>query len=268
MSRSAASRSRRRPYLFLLAQPSSAVRGEAATRLKELGLTVVAQYGRVAVEALASTEQAASARDLGLFSLVLGGAMKGEHFERLNDEQASVVRQWNVRFTPEYRETVRDRRHLGRSWGDPDLQPPAPYTPVELAEFEQFVEDFRRRTGRRPWGDDVSGAPDTRFDHPLRGDAFIAYERELADRLDDPTAAYHLARMAARFGAEHRSAFLRIDREFLEALLEWLFRAEATCWEMTGEMSVGLVFVESARAGGPGSPTPNVARSARRSSMG
>lgn len=250
MSRSAANR-RPQPYLFLLAQPSAAVRGEAATRLSELGLRVVAQYGRVAVEALASTQQAAAARNLGLFSLVLAGAMKADHFERLTDEQVVVVRQWNVRFTPGYRETVRDRRHLGRSWGDPDLQPPAPYTPVELAEFEEFAEDFRRRTGRQPWGEDETGARDKRFEGPLRGDAFIAYERELADRLDDPTAAYHLARMAARFGRKHRSAFLRIDREFLAALLEWLFRAEATCWEMTGQMSVGLVFVESARTDGP-----------------
>ncbi|SNT48803.1 PLAT/LH2 domain-containing protein [Asanoa hainanensis] len=237
------------PYLLLLAQSSTAARRDAARQLREAGITVVAQYGRVAVEVVATTEQIARVR--GAFADVLRTAMKAEHLERLTDEQRTVVRQWNVRFTAGYRELRRDRTRLGRSWGDPRSDFPAPYSPVEQDELDAFVADYEQRTGRRAFPDrpdepERGGRPE-----PFVGQTFQRYERLLAERLDDPTAAYHLARIAWRLGPTYRRLFLRIDPEFLAALLHRFFQAEATCWEMTGEISVGLVFVESADPDGP-----------------
>lgn len=241
---------RPRPYLFLLTQPSVEVRRQAAVRLRELGLRVVAQYGRVAVEALASTDRARAARDLGLFTAVLNGAMKDEHLERLTDEQRVVVRQWNVRFGADYREIARDRTRLGVSWGDPDVDPSPPWSPVEPEEFLALVEEYERDNDRTAWQspdtDEFTDRPDT----PLTGERFVEYERDLRRRLDDPTVAYHLARLAARLGPRDRGRIRSIDPDFADWVFARLF-LEAACWEMTGEMSVGIVFVESSRDRGP-----------------
>ena len=80
--------------------------------------------------------------------------------------------------------------------------------------------------------------------------AFEEFERRLAETLGDETRAYHLARLAARLQPRYRDALLHLPTDLLDQLVD-LFLDEAACWEMTGEMSVGIVFVESSLSGGP-----------------
>ena len=81
-------------------------------------------------------------------------------------------------------------------------------------------------------------------------DEFVEYERRLVDHYRDEELAYHLARLAYRLGPRYYEVIAQLPGRLIELIWEWLF-PEATCWRMTGEMSVGLVFVESSQSGGP-----------------
>ena len=71
------------PYLFLVAKPSIEARREVARRLRELGATVVAEYGEVAVEALVTAAQVEAARTIGMASAAPRGPMDREHLKQL-----------------------------------------------------------------------------------------------------------------------------------------------------------------------------------------
>lgn len=231
------------PYLLLLARPSAAARSEAARSVRAAGLAVVAQYGTTAIEALATPDEAATLSGLGLFAAVLKGAMKAEHLDRLTDEQRRVVEQWNTRFSRGYRRGRERAESLrGRSWGDPDLAAPGPHTAIDPEDFLDFLKEHDRKLD-----DETKGAARRAR---MTDKELAALERRLEERYEDPTLAYHLARLAARLDPKHRHLVLELDEVLLELLWERFFREEA-CWRMTGEMSVGIVFVESSRRGGP-----------------
>ena len=242
-------------YLFLLERPSLATRREAAKRLRELGMTVVAQFGAVALEALVTKDQLQAADELGLFAARLKGPMTAEHLEKLSDEQRLIVDQWNSRFSAEYRKLEDDRTHEGKSWGDPGLSPPSPYSGIGSEDFKDLVSRYEERTGEKIAPTPKrrrKGAPDEDddADQAAGAKAFVAYERALAKQYGDPTLAYHLARLAYRLEPGWRDVIARLPEGLLAELIKAFF-SEAACWEMTGEMAVGIVFVESSRANGP-----------------
>lgn len=234
----------KRPYLFLLARPSIAARREAAKRLRELGMTVVAQFGGVGIEAVATADQAAAASELGLFSTRLKGPMAEENLRRLTEQQRPVVTQWNTRFTASYRRLRKDHTRIGRSWGDDEMKPPQPFTSIDPEDFRSLIARYEERTGVRltPKRSRTTTLPDA--------EEFVAYEQQLAELLGDPTLAYHLARLAYRLGPRYFDVIRTLPGDLIDELRDIIF-GEAACWEMTGEMAVGIVFVESSRSGGP-----------------
>lgn len=240
-------RGERVPYLLLLARPSAAARAEAARSVRAAGLPVVAQYGTVAIEALATPDEVAAVNELGMFAAVLSGPMKREHLDRLTDEQRRVVEQWNTRFSRGY---LRSRKRAdalrGRSWGDPELDAPAPYTAIDPDEFLDFVKEYEERTGERVLPERKGRARGGQ----MTAEEFQALERRLAEKHKNPTLAYHLTRLAVRLEPRYRDFVVDLDDALLEALWDRFFREE-DCWRLTGEQSVGVVFVESSRRGGP-----------------
>ena len=250
-----------RPHLLLLAEPSVEQRRRAARYLRDAGARVVAQYGTVAVEVLTTSEHAHAVRTDALFAAVLSGPMGAETLDRLDDEQRAVVEQWNVRFRDDYRRLRKERPRVGDSWGADDVDPAAPHTVVEPEALEQLLREHRRGAkGSGPEQHDADDGPTDRADRPdqvppsdpkhpdggLTGARFVEYEQRLRRHLDDATLAYHAARVAARLDPVWRDELLRIDPELLRRLF-----AEPECWEMTGEVSVGIVIVESSRDRGP-----------------
>ena len=241
----------RSSYLFLLQRRSTAARREAARVLAELGATVVAQYGNVAIEAVATDDQAAAAADMGLFLNRLKGPMGREQLGRLDDAQRRVMTVWNARFSRGYRRLERDRTLRGLSWGEggEDREPPLPFTPIDPEDFLELAARYEADSGERirpverPKG--KGQVPDV-----MTPDEFVEYERRLVDHYRDEELAYHLARLAYRLGPRYYEVIAQLPGRLIELIWEWLF-PEATCWRMTGEMSVGLVFVESSQSGGP-----------------
>jgi hypothetical protein len=242
----------RTPYLFLLARPSMTARREAAKRLRELGATVIAQFGAEAVEGLVTPEQAAAATELGLFSGQLKGAMSREHMARLTDEQRAVVTQWNTRFSRNYRRLKKDMTHVGKSWGDPEMSPLIAYSAIDPEDFLSILAAYQERTGQRIGPRETARGRTQEGDvaQAMTPDEFVEFERQLADRYQDPNLGYHLARLGHRMGRRYRDTLLNLPADLIAEIIKLLF-GEAACWEMTGEMAVGIVFVESSKAGGP-----------------
>jgi PLAT/LH2 domain len=243
------------PYLFLLQRPSFPARREAAKRLRELGMIVVAQYGQVAIEALATTTQSEAAQDLGVFQAGLKGAMLKEHMKRLTPEQLQVVQQWNTRFTESYRNLKKDQTHRNKSWGSPGLDEPFPYTAIGEEEFKQLVAQYEERTGQSlldtspKQSKKGKGAKRRPNNKPMSSKEFVDYERRLRETYGNANLAYHLSRLALRLGPRFYELMLHLPNDIVKALDD--FFDEADCWKMNGEIAVGIVFVESSRAGGP-----------------
>lgn len=246
----------KKSYLFLLQRPSVEARREAAKRLRELSMTVVAQYGGGAVEALATSDQVDAAAKLGIFSAQLKGPMASEHLTKLGPEQLAIVQQWNTRFTNKYRRLKKDALdHVGKAWNSPGMAEPLPYSAIGVEDFERLIADYEKRTGETILGSpkrrSPRGKPGSRADKPMSPEEFTEYERRLAETYGDRTLAYHLARLAFRLGPYSYDAIRRLPKDLIAEIIGIFFPIEAACWRMTGEISVGIVFVESANTGGP-----------------
>ena len=241
----------RTSYLLLLRNPSAAARRDAVSQLKELGVIVVAQFSGLAVEVLATADQVAALARIGLFEARLKGPMKAEHLEKLTAEQGQIVALWNARFGASYRKLKEDVSKLGKPWGAEGLREPLPYTAIAPEDFLAVVTRYEERTKRKvvpaPATDRKKGSKPER---PMSADNFKKFEKQLADAYKNPTLAYHLARLAWRLGRRYERVLLKLPPDLIAEILE-VFFAEAACWKMTGEMAVGIVFVESSRSGGP-----------------
>jgi hypothetical protein len=241
----------RTSYLLLLRHPSGSARRDAVSQLKELGIVVVAQFSGAAIEVLATGDQVAALARLGLFSARLKGPMKAEHLEKLTAEQRQIVGLWNARFGASYRRLKEDVSRVGKAWGAEGLREPLPYTAIGPEDFLTLVARYEERTKRRILpAPPAAGRKGGQSERPMSADEFRKLEKRLADAYKNPTLAYHLARLARRLGRRYESVLLKLPPELIAEILEAFF-AEAACWEMTGEMAVGIVFVESSRSGGP-----------------
>jgi hypothetical protein len=232
------------PHLLLLAQPSVEERRQAAAQLREQGILVVSQYGEVAIEIRATREEAERIAEAPQFAARLSRAAGAEGMERLTPEQREVVEQWNTRFSEEYVRLSRDRTHVGASWGGGDgRDEPAPYTELDP---DDFIERLRRFNVQPPAPPAGTTAEPPRV---LQGEEFARFERELARRYQSETLAYHLARLAWHLGPASYETMHHLPGALVDELSGVLH--EAPCWMMTGEISVGIVFVESGKSGGP-----------------
>jgi hypothetical protein len=251
-------KSSRTPYLFLLRRPSAAGRREAAERLRGLGLKVVAQYGEVAVEAHATPDQAEAAAESGMFAAQLRGAMTTENMQKLSEEQRLYVEQWNARFSAGFRRLKKDFSEAGKSWGEKERAEPLPYSAIGREDFLQLLERYKKETGERLRPESQTGAsvkgkrarkrrPPPK---PMTPRQFEAYERKLREKYKDDQLAYHLARLAYRLGPTYYTLILDLPLQVVAWILEY-FLLEAACWVMSGEIAVGLVFVESSSSNGP-----------------
>ncbi|SIN77325.1 PLAT/LH2 domain-containing protein [Agromyces cerinus] len=248
------SASERIEYLLLLRRPSESSRREVSGRIRETGGRVLAEYGNVAVEALLTRDQVAAANDSGAFLAQLSGPMSQEHLAKLSDEQRRVVDLWNARHTNRFHRLVKDRTLQGRSWASEELQPPLPYSVIGPEDFLDLVHRFEREVGEAVLPTDADN--DDRQGHRTNAEgsfdaeSFREYESLLVKQYGDERLGYELARLAARLGPAYYDVILRLPEGLIQLIIDRFFR-EAACWRMTGEMAVGLVFVESSRRDGP-----------------
>ena len=232
---------RRKRYLFLLGRPTEESARQARIYLRDLGVRVTSQHGFDALVGLATTDQVEAAAESGLFATITAGALSAELMKKLGGEQLAALRVWNTRQSAAFHKLSKDRTEEGKSWGDKEKEPEPPHTRFDPRDFKrellkflkvdekELLEKYREKKPRK-----------------LEGEVFVDYERALAKRLDNPSRAYELARLAYLLGPEWYRVIAELPLEFVE-----LFFLEAACWKLEGEISVGVVFVESSREGGP-----------------
>jgi hypothetical protein len=196
----------RKTYLLLIKQPTAEGRKEAYARLREMGLKVPIGHGQQALEIVATADQAKEALATGLFSAGLKGSMAKEHLAKLTPEQTPIIALWNARFTESGKQAAKSRANQGKSWGDPSMLPPAPYTAIDPGRFHEVLAKFDLKPSRT----DETGK--------LEGAAFEQFERELLAKYDDPKLAGHLARLALRLAPEYRRLMLELPPEALKEL--------------------------------------------------
>lgn len=230
---------RQKRYIFFLARPNQEAMLIARRHLLELGVKVLSRQGDVALIGMATREQLEAAQATGLFSTVTAEAIKESHLDRFAAEQLEAARLWNTLQSPEYYKLKADKSQEGKSWADPDKEPLPPSTPVDPEDFkralleelqideEELLERYKEQSKKeRP--------------PALEGDEFVKYEKRLADTYEDETIAYHLARLAWHLHPAYRDILFKLPWDFLKR-----FFLEVACWKMEGEISVGVVFVES-----------------------
>ncbi|KPK55646.1 MAG: hypothetical protein AMS22_03690 [Thiotrichales bacterium SG8_50] len=232
---------KRKQYIFVIKQVSQEACQVAKKYLVENGVKVLERHGDAAIIGMATEEQVEFSHKTNLFSIIASRAIKKEHLKKLSEEQQKAVRSWNNIKSDKYRKLRKDKTLMGKSWGEKDKDPPAPiafYAPEDfkasLLEHLQIDEkELLKKYKKKKY-------------RPLKGNSFIRYEKELAKIYKDETIAYHLARIAFQMEPIYQDVIRALPIDFIE-----FFFIEPACWKMEGEISVGVVFVESSRTGGP-----------------
>ncbi len=231
----------KRKYIFFLSIPNEEAAHLASSYLEDIGVKVLSRQDNIALICLATTDQVEEASASGLFSHITTRALKPEHMKKLSEDQIAVARLWNTMNSPKYLRLKADRSKFGESWASADKEPEPPYSLYDPEEFKRdllkqmkvsekkLLSKYRRKKTR-----------------PLKGTSFVRYERRLNEKYKDPTIAYHLARIAYHLEPAYQEVLLRLPNSVILYFFE-----EPPCWMMENEISVGVVFVESSRSGGP-----------------
>jgi hypothetical protein len=229
-------------YLTLIKEPSVENRMAAMETLTGLHIRALTVYEDCAIEVLASRDEAQLLRDSQLFKGIFKSAITKEHFERLSDRERIIAGLWNERFSPEYRAKTKNKKHYGKSWGGhKDLKEPLPYTRFDevavMQEMDKYFRDY-------PEAENTKGFAELAGKH--RSETFARFEKAKTA----PEVLHNLKTLYDRLSPRYKKLLLLLDWEIIENIIKWFF-LEAACWKMNGEISVGIVFVESSRDGGP-----------------
>lgn len=229
-------------HIFFLSETGPGPARDAREYLLKLEVKVLNRQGDVALVGLATSGQVEAAYKSGLFSAISSAQIKEEHLEALLPEQQPAAGVWNAMQSEAFYEGKADRSETGKSWNDKEKDSEPPHLIYDPEEFKERVLEYLQVEEEEifeKYGDDEPV--------PLVGEPFIAYEGKLRELLGDPTIAYQVARIAFWVEPAWRHQFLELPEDFFHHF----FGVEPPCWKMQNEISVGVVFVESAEEGGP-----------------
>jgi len=252
--------------LAFLKTPTLPARKAAVAWAHEQHLPVLAQYGTVALEVQASSdEQLAALRAAPHFAAVYGQALTDVQLAALPAEAREIAASWNQSFDAAQGSAAKAAAapdsKIGLSWGTPQFDEPRPYS--------ELSADFFRQTLPAKVSPSLSSdaARQGGFSKQRAQQAFAGIESRLLQRGGPtPTQVYHLSRLALTH-PELEEAIEQLTPAEIETLFNKTPRdranlgvapaagpaaaPEAACWRMNGEIAVGVVFVESSASGGP-----------------
>jgi len=235
------SETKQKKCIFFLRKINEEIIRIATEFFHENNVKILERHGDVAFVAQASDEQIETAYQSSLFSGVYCKGIKKEHLKKLLEEQQNVAKLWNFRHSEEYKKVRKDLSEIGKSWRDEKKDQPGPQTLWAPEDFKEILfkhlnikeDDLFEKYGKSEY-------------KRLKGEFFVKYEKELARIYKDETVAYHLARIAYSLDPIYYDVIKNLPHELIEILF-----LEPSCWKMEGEISVGIIFVESSREDGP-----------------
>jgi hypothetical protein len=240
-------------YLLVLKQPSAESAANACALAHSMNIRVTGQFGHRAIELSATRAQAERLFSQGMFSHSTHGTIAEEHCKEFDPELLAIVQTWNGRFSQGYLKLKKDRSKKGLKWQSDKLKEPLPYSVVDPKMlFNELLK--KKKTGEGGVIDEKKLKPALKIDLEKPGPKDIELVREFFIRqLKDERWAEYVLGVFYRSPVKYRKYFL--DPEVLQRILEilrHLFLAdEPACLKMHGRNSVGIIFVESSREGGP-----------------
>ncbi len=248
MAKSKRSKPTSQQYLFVLRNPNRETARLAIRVLQEQGIRIISRDGDGICTGIATDLKKEAVDKTGLFSFVVKEGTRIRSTRGMDASQKAAVSAWNYSLSKQYKNLTRKRPMRRKKWTAKDKEPPGAGQLIIPEIFEKhflkrlkmkksaFLKKYRLPKGKKY--------------EKLDGKKFVEYERKLSDRLNSPTAAYNLARLARIMGPEFQQAFLFIDIYILLEILQ-IFLVEPAEWKMENEISVGVIFVESSQNGGP-----------------
>ncbi|HET9057270.1 MAG TPA: PLAT/LH2 domain-containing protein [Chitinophagaceae bacterium] len=224
-------------YLLLLNRPSVESSATAVKLAKELGVIVTTKYGNQAIEVMAPAEKVEMLFKQGLFHSMQKGAVSKSSLDKYTPEQKKIINLWNDRHSKKYIELKKDITNYGKPWEGKNLYPPKPYSRIDTEKLKKLLDPYLKKEWRR-----------------------IKTNKELLRRFDElfekniktKEFAYHLKNLKYHLDPSYIYALLTIPWAIIIKILEAIEEdTEDVCWKMSGEVSVGLVFVESSLKDGP-----------------
>ncbi len=227
-----------RPYLLFVNRPGPETRRAAARHLRERGIKVLSIDGDAAMVALLAARDVEPLSASPLFLGVHGGAFGEETSAQLAPEHRSAAALWTYRHSPDYRRLREDQTDEGKSWGDPGKLPPGPAAAMDPERFKDLLL-AQLKTDERKVRRKFKGKQRRR----LTGAAFAKLEKDLSKRVGT-AVAHFVANIVYYLDPMYTPVVEGTPGQVLKGLC-----ASSACRKMEGEVSVGVVFVQSTRAG-------------------
>lgn len=233
--------------LFLAATGREAMK-TAITFLKGKEVTILAQYADLAIEILTTEKFFNSLQKSKLFTSIFDEQIDPKELK--GKEAKEIAAAWNLNFKPATRSLKKADTNKGISWGDKNYDAP---------RHSEISEDFFLETIEANKIKIVKPITRGGKKKSLSEADFSQLEDAIFAKTKDLTKVYHLSRLAVLQPAL-KETILNLPEDAISQLFKANrserssirgVAAEESCWKMNGEISVGVVFVESSRNGGP-----------------
>ena len=233
----------RRKYLFLTNKTSAEANRAAAHYLRDIKIRVLERHSDCALIGLATRDEAEQARKSGLFLQITSGVIGAELLKKLDGPQRDIAALWSYRLGREFRKIRDAAEDRGASWGKKGKFAGGPPTRLSPEDFKNSLLDhmglseaeFRKKYRDKKPKYDLKKTKD-----------FLKFDRKIRKIHDDDFIYHDLSHIAWHLDPIFLDVVLDLPAGFVDA-----FFREPDCWEMKGDISVGVIFVESARDGGP-----------------
>ncbi|HTF05448.1 MAG TPA: hypothetical protein VK826_15580, partial [Bacteroidia bacterium] len=249
----------RKNYLLLLHHPSAEAARHAWSVCRQLNIPVPIQHGNTALEVLATPDEVEALFRYGIFATQTARKLAKDQLEKMSPHAQEIAAMWNQQFSADYQRRKKDKSLHGLKYNSPGKKEPAPYVDVDIRQFKKLLDEELRQRKTDP----SKIKPLLKVDHKrISAETFLKVKNYIGEQLGSDKEAYQLSRMFYRMKETDRAMFLSPD---LLRIMQTVYRATKSggsqggpaggptgaCRKMHGRNSVGIVFVESSKAGGP-----------------
>jgi hypothetical protein len=244
--------------LLFLKTPDVYFAKDAYSFLRKYQVKILAQYDNLAIEVYVTGEQLKLLAGSNFFTEIHTSAFSKEYMETLSADQKEIAAAWNLstqklRYRAKEQKLTNDKTS---SWGAEGYDEPFPYSEIS----ESYLLETIQKSGLYPA---LSiKREEKHYDQKITSKKHQDLENRLLHIVKDETKFYHLSRLAIAY-PELEEILPNLPPEVINDLFDEKKQnefnidqglstvSEPSCWRMNGEISVGVVFVESSRDGGP-----------------
>jgi len=236
-------------YLLLLKNPNAKNVQAAFQQARELNLLVLSRYNNEAIVVLGSDALISALFKTRLFSYIISDVVDRKTISSLHKAQQKIVEIWNFKFSKAFLE--HQKTYLEKSKGKMEEKDmPAYFSQIDPSEFIQKVEKLAKARNLKPIKEGVEQLLEMRNINLQKGGRklIVGY---LKKRMG-PRFSFHFTGIV--YNAPYASlAYFLEEGEWEPTLFDTLqdMLNPEVCRKLHGQISIGLIFVNSSLQGGP-----------------